>query len=326
MGEVLELLRELPETRYFEILVVDNASTDGTPELMRQYEGQPRLRYVRNERNIGMVGSWRRAVFELLRGDWFMILSDDDYLIRPDYLQQAASLITVEPALQLVYADGYVLYEGSGEMALLDLPFSGVVDGADVFASRGRVKPQDFTLCNVLFRRELAVHLGAFSNPNNLSCDTELFLLSCLHGKVGVVKEPVSVYRIHPNNLLKSTATDPRLNIGALNALIMPYEFAINLGLEKTAKAFRESSRLDYVLKSTLLKTLCQNYGLYFEAKTDISNRAPRVVNGVLNTLNFKVMEFICLIFPQMYVIYRFGKKAASNSSKIIFDITRTLR
>jgi glycosyltransferase involved in cell wall biosynthesis len=62
----------------YEVVVSDNASTDGTLELLQQYSNHSIVRYFRNTTNIGMVSNWRRAVFELARGDWFIIISDDD--------------------------------------------------------------------------------------------------------------------------------------------------------------------------------------------------------------------------------------------------------
>lgn len=287
-----------------EILVVDNASTDGTAELMRQYEGQPRFRYVRNERNIGMVGSWRRSLYELVRGDWFMILSDDDYLIRPDYLRQAASLIAAEPSLKLVYADGYVLHEGTGEMVLLDLPYSGIVDGATVFVSRGRVKPQDFTLCNVLFRRDLAINLAAFSDANNLSCDTELFLLSCLRGKVGVVKGAASVYRMHSSNLLKTARVNPQLCNGALGSLVNPYLAAYRQGQGPSAEAMRISSQMDREIVITMLKVACLDYSLYRQASASLIEQAPELAHQVMGRLRFRAAILLCRMCPWLYSAY----------------------
>ena len=67
--------------------------------------------------------------------------------------------------MALVYAGGWVVDERRGRRRELRLPFGEVTPGPVVFASRDRVKPLDFTLCNVLFRRALAVELDAFSDP-----------------------------------------------------------------------------------------------------------------------------------------------------------------
>ncbi len=44
----------------FELLVVDNASTDSTAEVVAGF-ADARIRYLRNPRNLGMVASWEHA-------------------------------------------------------------------------------------------------------------------------------------------------------------------------------------------------------------------------------------------------------------------------
>lgn len=289
----------------FEIVVSDNASTDGTQELLCQYTVHPAVRYFRNNSNIGMVPNWRRAVFELARGDWFVLLSDDDYLIDRKYLRKVSDLISAKPDLALIYADGYLLYEGARERRLLDLPFSGVVSGEAIFRSRGQVKPQDFTLCNVVFRRDLARQLNAFANPDNLSCDTELFLLSCLHGDVGVIKGAVSVYRFHPNNLLGSVSNNPYLCYGSLDSLISPYLGAQKMGLAQSAEILRKSARIDQEIFLNMLKIACLDKSLFRHAKLALTDRAPILAHAILQRPVYRMLEVLCLAFPFVYVAYQ---------------------
>ena len=65
--------------RDFEWLIVDNASTDGTPDLVRAWQDNPPfpIRYLRNERNIGRHGSWNRAVRDA-RGSLFLEMRSAD--------------------------------------------------------------------------------------------------------------------------------------------------------------------------------------------------------------------------------------------------------
>lgn len=59
-----------------EVIVVDNASTDGTAEMVR--ERFPAVQLIVTAQNEGVVG-WNRA-FAAGRGDWFLVLDDDCYL------------------------------------------------------------------------------------------------------------------------------------------------------------------------------------------------------------------------------------------------------
>ncbi len=66
---------EWPADR-LEVIVVDNASTDGTAEMVRSEFGEVQL--IRNDVNTGISG-WNRA-FEAGTGDWFLVLDDDCYV------------------------------------------------------------------------------------------------------------------------------------------------------------------------------------------------------------------------------------------------------
>lgn len=235
-----------------EVVVSDNASEDGTREAALAWRADPRFRYHRNATNLGMVANWRRAVFEHARGDWFLILSDDDRLLDPDYLSKAMALVREHPGVVLVYADGYVLDESTGRTEALRLPFGTVEEGTTVFASRDRVLPQDFTLCNVLFKRSLALELDAFANPLNICCDSELFLKSCLFGQVGVVHDPVSLYRVHGANLILQRHEDPRVYGAMLDYYLEPRRLAV----ERRALTRRQLRAFDQVTRRAMRRTI----------------------------------------------------------------------
>jgi glycosyltransferase involved in cell wall biosynthesis len=68
--------------RDFEWLVVDNASTDATSQLIDEWrrEATFEIRYIRNETNIGRQGSWLKAISEA-RGELFTELRSADGLV-----------------------------------------------------------------------------------------------------------------------------------------------------------------------------------------------------------------------------------------------------
>ena len=62
----------------FELIISDNASADGTPEICQEFAAKDkRIRYSRNQTNIGARGNYNR-VFELARGEFFKWASHDD--------------------------------------------------------------------------------------------------------------------------------------------------------------------------------------------------------------------------------------------------------
>lgn len=84
-----------------EVVVSDNASTDGTEALCRGLAAQePRLRYIRQDENIGATANFK-AVLAAARGDYFMWLTDDD-LVAPNYVSACVAVLEREPEIDLV--------------------------------------------------------------------------------------------------------------------------------------------------------------------------------------------------------------------------------
>lgn len=263
----------------FELIISDNCSTDRTQEAVSAYLDDSRVKYFRNDSNLGMVGNWKKVIFERAQAEWFLIMSDDDLLIDNAYISKALTLIRRNPSIKFVYAGGYVLDEETGTKKLLEPPFSGVTDGKAVFLSRGTVSPQDIMLCNMIFRRDDAIQLKFLRNENNLSCDSELYLKLCLLGDVGVVQEPVSIYRFHQGNLVKKTLTSAKYIAGNLDYLVEPYVLATKVLDTRETALFRQRVQLDQFLKSSLLRLASHKRADYLAAKAWLRTRVPEIID-----------------------------------------------
>jgi glycosyltransferase involved in cell wall biosynthesis len=107
--------------RDFEIVVIDDASSDATPEAMRRYESDPRIRYVRNATNVGGISGdrahIRRFVYELARGRYFIYLCDDDYWLRSNLLSRLVAAHRADPELAMAQGGQLSFFVGDDEAA-----------------------------------------------------------------------------------------------------------------------------------------------------------------------------------------------------------------
>jgi GT2 family glycosyltransferase/glycosyltransferase involved in cell wall biosynthesis len=102
----LASLQTVQEQPRFEVIIVDDCSTDTTAEVLPQVEG---ITYLRNERNSGFVISCNRGA-EKARGKYLAFLNNDT-LVKPDWLTALVDTFVEEPdagivGSKLLYPDG----------------------------------------------------------------------------------------------------------------------------------------------------------------------------------------------------------------------------
>lgn len=86
----------------FELIISDNASTDDTSGICREYaEKDARIRYIRQESNIGAPRNWN-AVAREARGAYFRWASGNDYSTA-DMLETCVDVLERNPAVVLCY-------------------------------------------------------------------------------------------------------------------------------------------------------------------------------------------------------------------------------
>lgn len=86
----------------FELVISDNASSDGTEEICRQFAAQDaRVRYVRRAENIGGPGNFR-YVFSQCSGQYHKWSTADDFW-HPRFLEEAVAVLDGNPDVVLCY-------------------------------------------------------------------------------------------------------------------------------------------------------------------------------------------------------------------------------
>lgn len=80
----------------FEVVISDNASTDTTPAICRDYSNRdPRIRFHQNDQDVGVLRNFNKLV-GLGRGEYFRWLGSDDWL-EPDYAADCVAALDANP-------------------------------------------------------------------------------------------------------------------------------------------------------------------------------------------------------------------------------------
>ncbi len=101
----------------FELNIADNASTDATEAICRWYAARdPRVRYVRSDRNLGAAANHNRVV-GMARGEYFKLASHDDICHR-SLLRRCVEALDRAPAdVVLVYPRAIFIDARGGYLA-----------------------------------------------------------------------------------------------------------------------------------------------------------------------------------------------------------------
>ncbi len=162
IGQCLNSLLEQRFSR-FEVIIVDDCSTDGTAEMLAERLPDERFRFHRQDRNQGASVA-RNTGVAMARGEYIVFLDADDVLL-PGHLDEMVQLGGAFPSIalfccdcQLIGSDGAILHGGktwhSVQCALADYKLtSGVRSLADIF---------DFSHCftGYTVRRHVYQQLG----------------------------------------------------------------------------------------------------------------------------------------------------------------------
>jgi glycosyltransferase involved in cell wall biosynthesis len=170
-----------------EVVVVDNHSQDGTWELL-QGMTDPRLRCLRNDRNLGLFGNYNRCAAEA-KGEYVLFLGSDDRL-EPGFLAHALQRLGAASQAVLLSSRGRLIdREGRGLGTIADGFAPGRYDGASVPAAwfwrsfSAGANPLNYP-SGVVFRASALRACLPFRTDLGAPADIDLFLRVLRHGEL----------------------------------------------------------------------------------------------------------------------------------------------
>jgi glycosyltransferase involved in cell wall biosynthesis len=199
----------------FELILLDDCSTDDSRTILSSYAADPRVRVEFNAANSGSpFKQWNKGV-RLARGEYVWIAESDDYA-DPRFLARLLPVLEASAKIGYVYCRSWCVSE------------SGVVDRfADFYLTH--IDPQRWTadycadgveecrnyfawitpIANasaVVFRKAVYERVGGADESLRLTGDWKLWASVALTGQVTYVAEPLNYFRSHSATVRNKTA------------------------------------------------------------------------------------------------------------------------
>lgn len=188
-----------------EVIVMDDCSPDDTAAVTASFHDS-RVRYVRNERNLGHLRNYN-AGLELARGEYVWMISADDRLRVRHVLERFVGVMDEEPRAGFVFCPA-VVFDGAVEGETLSS--HGPRD--EVFRHRVFLRSLLQSNCvpapAAMVRRRAYDRTGLFPLDLPFAGDWYLWLALAVYFDVVYLAEPMINYRVHDLNMTKTCMRD----------------------------------------------------------------------------------------------------------------------
>ncbi|NHM29985.1 glycosyltransferase family 2 protein [Bacillus sp. C11] len=200
-----------------QVIVVDDGSGDGTPELIKETYGNKVEVHI-NMQNLGVIKSFEKAI-SLAKGDIIFLCDQDD--VWEDIKVERVKKAFIEKEADLVVHDASVV---DGDLQVVDPSWNHFNRNNIRQGIPGNILKNAFTGCMMAFKRELLPAILPF--PETIEMHDQWIALVCIYRKkkIAFVEEPLMKYVRHGGNVTgmkkRSLAQQLKGRIGTLSALL----------------------------------------------------------------------------------------------------------
>jgi len=190
----------------FEVILLDDCSTDESQSILREYAADPRVRIELNEKNSGSTfKQWNKGV-RLARGEFVWIAESDDYA-DARFLERLVAVLEAEPEGTFVYCRSWCVAADGRASGFIDpeLPEEARRRWTADYFAEGSTECRNYMVrCNtvpnasaVVFRKAAWQRVGGADETLRLCGDWRLWAAMALEGRIMYVSEPLNYYRAH---------------------------------------------------------------------------------------------------------------------------------
>jgi glycosyltransferase involved in cell wall biosynthesis len=178
----------------YEVIIVDNNSTDNTEQIVKKYLGDPRFSYFKNEKNLGLVGNFNQCL-SYAKGHYIKFLNADDKF-HPELLEKFVKIMNEHPNVTLVTCDKQAFEEST---KLYALPFLNLQKGEKIILDTLNDYNWLGEPTSVMFRKSDIK--SPYDAKYKMYSDFDLWLRLLAIGDCYIIPEALAYVRFHSGQL-----------------------------------------------------------------------------------------------------------------------------
>ena len=167
----------------FEIILIDDKSTDSTKKILQNFSDLENLRIYSNKKNIGLPKSLNKAI-KLSKGRYLTRVDSDDYVQR-NFLFLSKLFLDMNREYQAVAVD-YIK-----------------VDNFETVLSKENCLKNEIA-CGIMYRKECLINIGLYNEKFKMREGHEINQRFKKKFKIGRLELPLYKYRMHEKNRTKN--------------------------------------------------------------------------------------------------------------------------
>jgi len=181
----------------FYVLILDNHSDKDNESMVREFN-DPRVKFIRHPKNIGIIANWNKAI-ELCNTKYLSIFHDDD-IMEPEFLKESIMVLEKNNKAAFSYCKANKVDKNGKYLSLW----------SDLYPKVGLIKAPGYLIYSagknccvtiaptVVFRKDIFNKVGGFSDKLVFnSFDFNLYLRIALKYEIFFINKVLIKYRVH---------------------------------------------------------------------------------------------------------------------------------